>query len=254
MYALIEQKVRDTNLPRDLAAIALASDYRINISRYATPDQLAEIRQAARATPVPGTVVTSSPTPASRGAPSNRGARRGVGRNRRRGTIIFVVHGRHERLRNDLFAFLRSVGLRPLEWRKALEITGKPSPYVSEVLEAAFEKATAVIVLLTPDDEARLRPSLLKPGDPPWEKDLMGQPRPNVLFEAGMAFGSHQDSTVLVRVGDIRPFSDVAGRHVVHLTGSPESRVELVTKLRSCGCEVDDSGSDWLGVGDFTLP
>jgi predicted nucleotide-binding protein len=152
----------------------------------------------------------------------------------------------------DFFSLLRSLGLRPLEWQKAIELTKKPAPYVGEILDAAFAKARAVIVLMTPDDEARLKGELVRSSDPDWEKDLQGQPRPNVLFEAGMAFGSHPESTVLVQIGSIRPISDIAGRHLVHLTGSPESRKELIAKLRASRCEVDDSGTDWLRIGDFS--
>jgi hypothetical protein len=130
-------------------------------------------------------------------------------------------------------------------------MTGRPSPYVGEILDAAFSKAVAVVVLFSPDDEAKLRSEFLKPSDDQHERSLTGQPRPNVLFEAGMAFGSKPDKTVLVQVGHMRPFSDIAGRHVVHLSDSPESRQELATKLESAGCIVDLSGSDWLREGRF---
>ena len=60
-----------------------------------------------------------------------------------------------------IFDFLYSIGLKPLEFSKARELTGKPMPYVKEILDAAFAHAQAVVVLLTPDDEARLRPDLI---------------------------------------------------------------------------------------------
>jgi predicted nucleotide-binding protein len=151
-----------------------------------------------------------------------------------------------------MFAFLRSIGLRPLEWTQALKLVKKGTPYVGEVLEAAFREAAAVVVLMTPDDEARLRRKFQKPSDPDYEKRLTGQARPNVLFEAGMAFGKDPNSTVLVQVGDVRPFSDVGGRHVVHLTDQPTSRQEFVTKLANAGCNVDTTGSDWLSAGTFS--
>ena len=46
-----------------------------------------------------------------------------------------------------------------------------------------------------PDDEARLKTKFRIASDASYEKDLTGQPRPNVLFEAGRAFGSHPDDT-----------------------------------------------------------
>ena len=166
---------------------------------------------------------------------------------------MFVVHGRNEALRRAFFGFLRAIGLQPMEWRKAIELTGKPSPYVGEILDAAFQEAVAVVVLLTPDDEAKLKDEFLKPHDPNFEKKLTGQARPNVLFEAGMAMGRNPGGVVLVQIGDMRPFSDIGGRHVVRLSNGAESRQELITKLANAGCNVDASGSDWLREGDFQV-
>jgi len=46
--------------------------------------------------------------------------------------------------------------------------------------------------------------------------------------------------------------SDIAGRHVVHLSNTAPSRRELSTKLRNTGCNVDEDGTDWLTVGDLS--
>jgi hypothetical protein len=66
-----------------------------------------------------------------------------------------------------------------------------------------------------------------------------------------MAFGKYKETTILVQVGKVRAMSDVSGIHVVHLTGSPSSRRQLIGKLRTTGVKVDDSGEDWLTDGDF---
>jgi predicted nucleotide-binding protein len=165
---------------------------------------------------------------------------------------VFVVHGRDQGQRNAMFRFLRSLDLQPIEWGRAVQATRQAAPYIGEILERAFQDAVAVVVLLTPDDQARLRASLLKSSDPAYEGTLTGQGRPNVLFEAGMAFGSHPRSTVLVQVGDLRPFSDIGGRHVIKLSNRPESRQELANRLEAAGCDVDTSGTDWLSEGDFS--
>ena len=68
---------------------------------------------------------------------------------------VFVVHGRNTAARDALFEFLRSLDLHPLEWSEAVSATGKASPYIGEILDAAFSRAHAVLVLFTPDDEAR---------------------------------------------------------------------------------------------------
>lgn len=250
VYALIDEKGRTSHLPRELAAIALAAERGVGISRFATPEQLAEIRQGA-VSAVPKPVVTEPPAKERKGK-SQKQKRVNKQATRRRGNTVFVVHGRDEEMRNALFAFLRAVGLKPLEWNQALRLVKKGSPYVGEVLEAAFREAAAVVVLLTPDDEAQLQQAFRRKSDPPYEKKLTGQARPNVLFEAGMAFGKDPNSTVLVQVGEVRPFSDIGGRHVVHLTDQPTSRQEFVTKLANAGCNVDTTGADWLSAGQFS--
>src|SRR5579859_4729629 len=106
---------------------------------------------------------------------------------------VWVIYGRDERLRQGMFTFLRSIGLEPLEFSIARKQTREPLPYIGEILEAGFLQAQAVVVLLSPDDEARLRPDLQREADPAYEAKLTGQARPNVLFEAGMAFVSHSD-------------------------------------------------------------
>ena len=164
---------------------------------------------------------------------------------------VFVVHGRNLAARDALFEFLRSLNLHPLEWSVAVSATGKPSPYIGEILDAVFSRAHAVVVLFTPDDEARLKRELKKDSDPPQETELIGQARPNVLFEAGMAMGRSAARTVLVEIGILRPFSDIAGLHVVRMDDSSERRQELAQRLRAAGCPVNLDGTDWHSTGDF---
>ena len=164
---------------------------------------------------------------------------------------VFVVHGRNDTAREATFAFLRSIDLIPLEWNVAREDTGKPSPYIGEILQAAFSRAHAVVVLLTPDDEARLKPQFRADADPPYENQLTGQARPNVLFEAGMAMGGQPDRVVLVELGNLRPFTDIAGLHIVRMDNSSQRRQELAQKLRTAGCPINLNGEYWHTAGDF---
>jgi len=165
---------------------------------------------------------------------------------------VFVVHGRNEKLRSAMFDFLRAIGLKPLEWDQAVSLTGNGSPYIGEVLEAAFATAQAVVVLFTPDEITYLRPDLVGAEDPETQPET--QARPNVLFEAGMAFGYDAQHTVIVEIGSIRPFSDIGGRHAVRLTNDAETRKTLAQRLQTAGCSVDLTGADWLKAGDFTPP
>jgi ABC-type sugar transport system substrate-binding protein len=177
-------------------------------------------------------------SPGLRGDPSHR---------------VFVVHGRNQATRDAMFVFLRSIGLTPLEWADAIHATHKGTPYIGEVLNLAFEQAAAVIVLMTPDEVAYLRSSYALGAQDP-ELQPAAQARPNVLFEAGMAMGRHSDRTVLVELGDLRPFSDIAGRHCVRLDNSEASRRDLAERLKAAGCPVVLTNTEWLTAGDFSAP
>ena len=71
--------------------------------------------------------------------------------------------------------------------------TGEASPHIDDVLAKGLSMAQAVVVLMTPDDEARLQPRYHQQDEPSDETVLTGQPRPNVFIEAGMALASLPD-------------------------------------------------------------
>lgn len=166
---------------------------------------------------------------------------------------VFVVHGRDTRTRDAMFAFLRSIDLWPLEWSEAVDATGKPSPYVGEVLDRAFAMAQAIVVLMTPEDSACLLPEFRSDQDPPHETRPTPQARQNVIFEAGMAMGRAHDKTVIVEVGALRPFSDIGGRHVIRMNDSTQRRQELAERLQKAGCPVRLGGTAWHSAGTFLL-
>jgi hypothetical protein len=256
VYALISDAVGRTSLPPNIAAIVVARDAGVGISRFASDEDLTMIRDAGRHHRDQSPDPAPAPAPASSsGGPASarRRALRASKAKQPSGNSVWVVYGRNEKLRKALFEFLLALGLRPIEWNSAIVATRKGTPHIGEVLDAGFGKAVATVVLFTPDDEAKLKIEFIKPSDPRSEGKLTGQPRPNVLFEAGMAFGSRPDKTIIVQIGKIRPFSDLAGRHLTHLTGSFESRHQLVVKLKSVGCPVDDNGNLWHTAGDFNI-
>jgi predicted nucleotide-binding protein len=154
-------------------------------------------------------------------------------------------------MRRALFDLLRAMDLRPIEWSEAVDLTGVPSPMVSQVLDAAMEYAQAIAVLFTGDDQVRLKDQFISKHDPDFERELTSQARPNVIFEAGLALGKYPDRTILVQVGSLRPFSDIAGLHLIHLKNTSKSRQELAQRLRLAGCSLDLSGTDWHDAGSF---
>jgi predicted nucleotide-binding protein len=158
---------------------------------------------------------------------------------------VMVVYGRDDEARRSMFDFLRALGLSPLEWGSLVASTGKGAPYIGEVLKHAFEVAQAVVVLFTPDDEANLCASLQGTNEPDHETHPTPQARPNVLFEAGMALGVHPDRTILVELGELRPFSDIYGRHAVRLNHTEKPLRDIARRLENIGCAVDTANDDW---------
>jgi len=164
-----------------------------------------------------------------------------------------VVHGRNEKIRKSMFVFLRSISLQPLEWPQIVKEIEKPNPYIGEVLDKGFSMSQATVILMTPDDEAKLKIEFVKDTDPNFESELTPQPRQNVLIEVGMALGKFPERTIIVQFGILRQISDLLGKHVIRLNNSGEQRHELAQRLETCGCEVDVSGKDWFSDGDFDL-
>jgi hypothetical protein len=165
---------------------------------------------------------------------------------------VFVVHGRDLQARIAVFGFLRDVGLRPLEWESVVTLTRTAAPHVLEVVRQGFAAAAAVVVILTPDDLASLHPSFWQSHDLWYEREPAGQPRPNVLFEAGMAMALHPRRTVLLQIGWVRPFTDTGGLDFIQIDGSVEKLNNLAGRLREAGCTVDTSGADWLNIDRFS--
>jgi predicted nucleotide-binding protein len=161
---------------------------------------------------------------------------------------VMVIHGRDAEARDAMFQLLRALSLNPLEWSSLVAETRTGTPYVGEVLDKAFAIARAAVVLLTPDEEVRLRPALQGQGD------LAApslQARPNVFYEAGLAFGRFPERTIVVEAGEMREASDLGGRHAIRVRPGVEWRHDLADRLQTAGCDVDKSGRDWLSVGSF---
>jgi len=249
VYRLIAEQAGRLGVRPEIAALEVASMAGVNFQRFASEEQLERLRAARTAVPSGSSGAASTPSVIPRKQNST-----GQRRVKPPGKSVWIVHGRDDKLRRAMFDFVRSIGLEPLEWSSAVKATRKGSPYPGEVLDKAFAKASAVIVLLTPDDEAQLRKIHWRKGEEKYEKKLMGQARPNVLFEAGMAFGTHPSQTVLVEIGKCRPFSDTLGRLVVRMNDTPAKRKELADRLAAAGCIIDITSNAWMDAGDFSTP
>jgi len=170
----------------------------------------------------------------------------------KRTTQVFMVYGRDRKFHANVSLFLRALGLVPLEWHRIVEATGKGAPTIFEIIEKGFSMAGAAVVLLTPDDEARLLPHFHEEHDASHEKELTPQPRPNVLFEAGLAMAKFRDKIIFVRAGHVRQFSDISGMHLLDLNNDVAMREHFAKRLEACGLKVGCGNTYWHVAGDLT--
>ena len=164
---------------------------------------------------------------------------------------VFIIHGRDEEVRREMFALLRRLDLRPLEWEDLVKATGHTSPYLGEVVAQAPAQAQVALVLLTPDDQVSLHPDLRGENEPDYETQPTGQPRPNVLIELGMVLMAYPERTLMVEVGALRQIADIAGRNVIRFDGTEEAINKIAKRLKQAGCQVDDSGPQWRETWPF---
>ncbi|WP_409047882.1 TIR domain-containing protein [Microbacterium sp. HA-8] len=165
---------------------------------------------------------------------------------------IFVVRGRDASAYNALISLLTALDLRVVTWDEATRSAGGGTPHTLDIVRAGIGISDAVIVLMTPDDEGYVKSGFYDATrDDPREARPTGQARQNVVFEAGWAMALNQNGTVLVRVGDVRPLSDIDGLNYVWLTNDIDSRRQLITRLRNCDLEVRDNDDRWRTAGEF---
>jgi predicted nucleotide-binding protein len=164
-------------------------------------------------------------------------------------STVFVIHGRDLKVRDEFFAFLRCLGLTPLEWEVLVGRCSDLNPFIGDVIARGMNDAAAIVVLLTGDEIVQLKPSLQTSATKPAKgSPARLQSRANVIFEAGYALAVGQHKTIIVTVADTEIFSDIHGRHTIRFDGSPTSRNALATRLHGAGCIVNTSGSDWLNM------
>lgn len=140
-----------------------------------------------------------------------------------------------------------------MEWPKAVLKAKGNNPHIGQILDDAMGSVQAVIVVFSPDDEARLKDEFCSKEEEKTEGKLQGQARPNVFYEAGLAVGRHPEKTLLIQVGKIKAISDIAGQHITRLTNNVGKRTDVLNRLKKIGCKVDRDGEDWADAGDFDI-
>lgn len=164
---------------------------------------------------------------------------------------VFIIHGRNMKARDELGIFVRSLGLSPINFMDLRASMGG-TPTVAEIVERGMDQAQGVIALITADEYAAVRPDFRYAHDQ--SDDIQRwQARPNVIFEAGIAFGRDRKRVIFVLLGPPKLFTDVAGIHVLRPNNDPSGdRAVLRTTLwQGMGCDIEVHSTDWMRSGDF---
>jgi predicted nucleotide-binding protein len=166
---------------------------------------------------------------------------------------VFIIHGRNKAARVAVEHFLNSLDLKPLDFDQLAADMG--TEFVGNIVLEGLKRAHGIVVLFTPDEFAALHPLL---HEKPEHDPSRWQSRPNVIFEAGIAFGIARGRSVLATMGsNVSLFSDVKGLHIARLDNTEDSRKKFRQKLIGTGCDVDqraDSYTDPARSGDFEAP
>ncbi len=162
---------------------------------------------------------------------------------------VFVIHGRNAKALEAVKDLLRAVGLQALEWEQAMALTGKANAYIWEIVETGFAACKTAVAVLTGDEEVRLRAKFASDHDPADDRDFGVQARPNVLLEMGAAMA--RGPVVIVQIGPHRSISDIQGMQILRMDNTPRRRKDFVDRMKRIGAGADDSGADFLEVGDF---
>lgn len=137
VYTLIQQVASQHRVPRHLAALILAGDNGISFQKYATKQDLSELRgQAASGHSGASAPALAMPRSSVRRAKAKPAPRP-------KDNTVFVVHGRDEALRKSMFAFLRALGLKPMEWGDALATAKGANPQIESIIDSAMSKVQA---------------------------------------------------------------------------------------------------------------
>lgn len=251
IYAAIDRVEKATGAPASIAALLYAKQQKVAFKRLSTEEERTRMAEFARN----GSGEVAPATQSSHRATRARSAPKKKPRNSK---AVFLIHGRNISVNKSMHDFLRSIGLQPVEFSSAIHATIKKqkrgaNPYLGDILDVNFESVKALIVLFTPDDEVRLRQSLWAKKESSVEKRFVPQARANVIFEAGLALGRHEEKTLFVSVGRSKVFSDIAGKHMLYLDNSTGKRRDFARRLEALGCQVDLTGDDWDTAGSFAI-
>lgn len=137
---------------------------------------------------------------------------------------IFIVHGRDEKIRNEVELFCRRIGLNPI----ILFENPSMGRTVIEKIEANSSVECA-LVLYTACDEGRLK----------GETDFKDRARQNVIFEHGYMIGKlGRDKVIALVQQGVEIPSDMSGVVFIHLD-DPNWKQQVMRELKSMGLMIN---------------
>ncbi len=139
---------------------------------------------------------------------------------------VFIIHGRDMNTVRDLQNFIRSLGFSIMTFQDLANRSA--NNFVANVVIDGIKTASAVIALFTPDELAAYYEGRTLSRE---QSGRRWQARPNVIFEAGVAYGVAKRKTILLTAGaDVELFSDLSGVHFIRLD-SGSGREDLRKRL-----------------------
>jgi predicted nucleotide-binding protein len=152
-----------------------------------------------------------------------------VGTNKPR---VFVIHGRNDGVRDRIELILQRIGAEPMTLRK---LPKQGAQTLIEVLEQNLPQADAVVVLMTPDDEGRLKDS---------NEPLIARARENVVAEAGYALIAKRERSLITSLGGVSVPSDFGGIHRIDAERMNERvQMQLAKRLFDMGLRINLEGA-----------
>ena len=162
-----------------------------------------------------------------------------------------MIAGSNTQALAAMLELLRAMGVKAIGWSDAVE-AAKPESTTAAVVDAGTSATDATIVMFTGDDEVRLRREFRHGGASSGDATFRVQARPNVLFEAGMAYMKAPHNTLFVVCGQQKIHDEVAGGNRIDIHDDPNWRQVLATRLRDSGVNVGDDSKAWRTAGDFS--
>lgn len=147
--------------------------------------------------------------------------------------LVFVVHGRDEKVRESVELFLHRIGLRPIVLFREVS-SGR---VIIEKFEHYADRVGYAVILLTPEDVGYLKPDY-NGGTKGAEEE---RARQNVVFEMGFFF-SHlgRGRVAALQKGRVSKPSDIDGIVYIQMKdGDIEWKVTLAKEMLAAGLSVD---------------